>query len=47
VSQHLSVLRRNGLVISWRAGRRVLYRRTDLAASIVGSNAPAVERVAT
>jgi DNA-binding transcriptional ArsR family regulator len=47
VSQHLSVLRRNGLVISWRAGRRVLYRRTDLATSIVGSNAPAVERVAT
>jgi DNA-binding transcriptional ArsR family regulator len=35
VSQHLSVLRRNGLVRSWRAGRRVLYLRTDLATSIV------------
>ncbi len=35
VSQHLSVLRRNGLVTSWRAGRRVLYLRTELATSIV------------
>ncbi len=35
VSQHLSVLRRNGLVRSWRAGRRVLYLRTELATSIV------------
>ncbi len=35
VSQHLSVLRRNGLVRSWRVGRRVLYLRTDLATSIV------------
>src|SRR5215472_1780366 len=37
VSQHLSVLRRNGLVASWRAGRRVLYVRTELATSIVGT----------
>jgi len=35
VSQHLSVLRRSGLVTSWRAGRRVLYLRTDLANSIM------------
>jgi DNA-binding transcriptional ArsR family regulator len=35
VSQHLSVLRRDGLVRSWRVGRRVLYLRTDLATSIV------------
>lgn len=35
VSQHLSILRRGGLVTSWRSGRRVLYRRTALAASIV------------
>jgi DNA-binding transcriptional ArsR family regulator len=35
VSQHLSVLRRNGLVVSWRSGRRVLYRRTALATSVV------------
>jgi DNA-binding transcriptional ArsR family regulator len=35
VSEHLSVLRRCGLVVSWRAGRRVLYRRTDLADSLV------------
>ena len=35
VSQHLAVLKRNGLVTSWRVGRRVLYQRTDLATSIV------------
>ncbi len=42
VSQHLAVLKRNGLVTSWRAGRRVLYQRTDLAASIVQSNRPMI-----
>lgn len=42
VSEHLSVLRRNGLVTSWRAGRRVLYLRTQLATSIVDTTrAPA------
>ncbi|HEX6578666.1 MAG TPA: DUF5937 family protein [Jiangellaceae bacterium] len=44
ISQHLSVLRRSGLVTSWRSGRSVLYRRTVLAASIVeasGSSAAA------
>ncbi|MFI6262965.1 DUF5937 family protein [Micromonospora sp. NPDC051006] len=35
VSFHLSVLRRNGLVMSWRSGRRVLYRRTPLASVLV------------
>ena len=35
VSQHLAVLKRNGLVTSWRVGRRVLYQRTELATSIV------------
>jgi DNA-binding transcriptional ArsR family regulator len=35
VSAHLSVLRRSGLVTSWRAGRRVLYQRTALANSII------------
>ena len=35
VSQHLAVLRRSGLVTSWRNGRSVLYRRTPLAASVV------------
>ena len=34
VSFHLSVLRRNGLVTSWRSGRRVLYRRTPLATAL-------------
>jgi DNA-binding transcriptional ArsR family regulator len=37
VSQHLAVLRRSGLVTSWRAGRSVLYRRTALADSIVAA----------
>jgi DNA-binding transcriptional ArsR family regulator len=35
VSAHLSILRRCGLVSSWRSGRRVLYQRTPLATSIV------------
>jgi hypothetical protein len=47
VSQHLSVLRRNGLVKSWRTGRRVMYQRTELASSIVQSNMPAREGVGT
>jgi DNA-binding transcriptional ArsR family regulator len=42
VSQHLSVLRRCGLVRSWRSGRSVLYERTDLATSIVEASAPAL-----
>jgi DNA-binding transcriptional ArsR family regulator len=42
VSQHLSVLRRCGLVTSWRSGRSVLYRRTDLATSIVHASAAAL-----
>jgi len=41
VSQHLSVLRRCGLVTSWRSGRRVLYRRTALATSIVEASSSA------
>lgn len=35
VSQHLSVLRRSALVVSWRSGRTVLYQWTALGASIV------------
>jgi len=44
VSQHLSVLRRSGLVTSWRSGRCVLYRRTALATSIVeaSSSSPGI-----
>ncbi|PZS32733.1 MAG: transcriptional regulator, partial [Pseudonocardiales bacterium] len=38
VSAHLAVLRRCGLVMSWRAGRRVLYQRTPLAASVVAAS---------
>jgi DNA-binding transcriptional ArsR family regulator len=38
VSQHLAVLRRSSLATSWRTGRRVLYRRTALADSIVAAN---------
>ncbi|MGN9911222.1 DUF5937 family protein [Phytohabitans sp. LJ34] len=35
VSFHLSVLRRSGLVRSWRSGRRVLYQRTQLAEGLL------------
>jgi DNA-binding transcriptional ArsR family regulator len=38
ISQHLSVLRRNGLLMSWRSGRKVLYRCTPLAASIIAAS---------
>lgn len=38
VSAHLAVLRRAGLVVSWRAGRRVLYQRTPLATSVVAAS---------
>lgn len=41
VSQHLAILRRGGLVTSWRSGRRVLYQRTALAVSIVAEDADA------
>ncbi|MCW6003299.1 helix-turn-helix domain-containing protein [Micromonospora sp. CPCC 205371] len=40
VSFHLSVLRRSGLVTSWRSGRRVLYRRTPLASGLVAAGGP-------
>jgi DNA-binding transcriptional ArsR family regulator len=43
VSQHLSVLRRNGLVVSWRSGRNVLYRRTPLASSIIAASGASPE----
>lgn len=35
VSQHLAILRRSGLVASWRSGRHVLYQRTPMATSLV------------
>ena len=38
VSEHLTVLRGNGLLISWRAGRGVLYRRTPLASSLMAAS---------
>jgi DNA-binding transcriptional ArsR family regulator len=38
VNQHLSILKRNGLLESWRSGRSVLYRRTALASSIVAAS---------
>jgi biotin operon repressor len=40
VSAHLSILRRCGLVTSWRSGRRVLYQRTPLATSVVVASTP-------
>jgi len=41
VSQHLTVLRRSGLVVSWRSGRSVLYRRTALGTSVVEASGAA------
>src|SRR6266567_440142 len=38
VSAHLAVLRRSGLVTSWRAGRRVLYQLTPLARSVLAAS---------
>jgi DNA-binding transcriptional ArsR family regulator len=35
VSEHLTCLRSAGLLISWRNGRRVYYRQTQLAASLI------------
>jgi DNA-binding transcriptional ArsR family regulator len=41
VSAHLAVLRRAGLVSSWRAGRRVLYQLTPLARSVLAASSSA------
>jgi DNA-binding transcriptional ArsR family regulator len=37
VSRHLSILRGSGMVVSWRSGRSILYRRTGLADTLIGS----------
>ena len=37
VCAHLGVLRRTGLVRSWRQGRRVLYERTSVAAVMMAA----------
>lgn len=37
ISVHLSVLKRCGMVTSWRSGRRVLYQRTPLASSVLSA----------
>jgi DNA-binding transcriptional ArsR family regulator len=37
VSAHLAILRRCGLVICWRSGRRVLYQRTAVGSTIVAA----------
>jgi DNA-binding transcriptional ArsR family regulator len=44
VSAHLKILRRCGLVTSWRSGRRVLYQRTPLASSVVAASSAAAGR---
>jgi DNA-binding transcriptional ArsR family regulator len=38
VSGHLAILRRSGLVTSWRAGRRVLYQATPLARGLIAAS---------
>jgi DNA-binding transcriptional ArsR family regulator len=37
ISVHLSILKRCGMVTSWRSGSRVLYQRTPLASSILSA----------
>ncbi|HEX4087627.1 MAG TPA: helix-turn-helix domain-containing protein [Trebonia sp.] len=37
VSAHLAILKRCGMVTSWRSGRSVLYQRTSLASSVLAS----------
>ena len=41
ISAQLAVLRRAGLVSSWRAGRRVLYQLTPLARSVLAASSGA------
>ncbi|MFI5694803.1 DUF5937 family protein [Kribbella sp. NPDC051586] len=38
VSNHLSVLRRSGMVTSWRSGREVLYLRSQLGTDLLGAS---------
>ena len=44
VSQHLAVLRDNGLLRSWRSGRDVLYTPTTLAQSLIGTTGSSAGR---
>ncbi|MEP6631412.1 MAG: DUF5937 family protein [Lapillicoccus sp.] len=44
VSQHLAVLRDNGLLRSWRSGRDVLYTQTTLAQSLIGTTGSSASR---
>jgi len=37
VSEHLSTLRRCGMIASWRAGRSVLHQRTPMTASFIAA----------
>jgi DNA-binding transcriptional ArsR family regulator len=43
ISEHLTVLRGNGLLVAWRADRGVLYRRTPLASSLMAEAQGRVE----
>jgi DNA-binding transcriptional ArsR family regulator len=44
VSEHLGRLRTSGLLTSWRVGRRVYYRQTPLAATLVEAGALGADR---
>jgi DNA-binding transcriptional ArsR family regulator len=46
VSQHLTVLRRSGLVVSWRSGRSMLSRRTPLGTSVIEASGRPVRAIA-
>ena len=38
ISEHLACLRAAGLLTAWRSGRRVFYRQTALAGSLIAAS---------
>lgn len=47
ISEHLACLRDSGLLTAWRRGRRVYYRQTPLAGSLIAASGPSSRQRAT